>query len=206
MKSPLHYQISEYDCGPTTLLNALNFLFEREEIPPDIIRNIMLYCLDCYSPEGSPGKRGTSKMAMMFISSWLNGFSETKQLNISCEYLTEDKVHIGNRSIINDTLKRGGVVVVRLYYDVWHYVLLTGIDKDYIMMFDPYYNVSDFKNTDIIVSLDTPFLYNRLVPFRYFNKEDTSLYSLGSIADREAVVIFNEDTKIEVNKNIEYFI
>ena len=45
MKSPLHYQISEYDCGPTTLLNALNFLFEREEIPPDIIRNIMLYYL-----------------------------------------------------------------------------------------------------------------------------------------------------------------
>ena len=49
MKNPLRYQISEYDCGPTSLLNAISFLFEREEIPPEVIRNIMLYCLDCYN-------------------------------------------------------------------------------------------------------------------------------------------------------------
>ena len=32
MKIPLRYQVSEYDCGPTSLLNALNYLFQREEI------------------------------------------------------------------------------------------------------------------------------------------------------------------------------
>ena len=32
MKIPMHYQTSEYDCGPTTLLNALIFLFERKDI------------------------------------------------------------------------------------------------------------------------------------------------------------------------------
>ena len=42
MKNPLHYQLTEYDCGPTSLLNAVNYLFEREEIPPEIVRNIML--------------------------------------------------------------------------------------------------------------------------------------------------------------------
>ena len=47
MKSPLRYQFSEYDCGPTTMLNAVSYLFEREEIPPEIIRNVMLYSLDC---------------------------------------------------------------------------------------------------------------------------------------------------------------
>ena len=31
MKNPLHYQFSEYDCGPTTMQNAISFLFEREE-------------------------------------------------------------------------------------------------------------------------------------------------------------------------------
>ena len=41
MKNPLHYQLSEYDCGPTCMLNAVSFLFEREEIPPEVIRNIM---------------------------------------------------------------------------------------------------------------------------------------------------------------------
>ena len=47
-KNPLHYQLSEYDCGPTAMLDAISYLFPREEIPPEIIRNIMLYCLDCY--------------------------------------------------------------------------------------------------------------------------------------------------------------
>ena len=41
MKSPLRYQISDYDCGPTSMLNAVSFLFEREQIPPELIRNIM---------------------------------------------------------------------------------------------------------------------------------------------------------------------
>lgn len=68
MKNPLHYQMTEYDCGPTSLMNAVSFLFEREKIPPELIRNIMLYCLDCYGEEGSPGKRGTSRAAMMFLS------------------------------------------------------------------------------------------------------------------------------------------
>ena len=74
MKSPLRYQFSEYDCGPTTMLNAVSYLFEREEIPPEIIRNVMLYSLDCYSQKGEPGRAGTSRMAMMFLSNWLDGF------------------------------------------------------------------------------------------------------------------------------------
>ena len=37
MKNPLHYQISECDCGPISMLNAVSYLFEREEIPPEII-------------------------------------------------------------------------------------------------------------------------------------------------------------------------
>ena len=77
MKNPLHYQFSEYDCGPTSMQNAISFLFEREEIPPEVLRNIMLYCLDCYSSEGVPGKSGTSCAAMMFLSNWLNSMGES---------------------------------------------------------------------------------------------------------------------------------
>ena len=33
MKSPLRYQVTQYDCGPTTMTNAILYLFEREEIP-----------------------------------------------------------------------------------------------------------------------------------------------------------------------------
>lgn len=48
MKNPLHDQLSEYDCGPTSMLNAMSYRFQREDLPPEIIRNIMLDCLDCY--------------------------------------------------------------------------------------------------------------------------------------------------------------
>ena len=41
-KNPLHYQLTEYDCGPTAMLDAISYLFQREEIPPEIIRNVML--------------------------------------------------------------------------------------------------------------------------------------------------------------------
>ena len=88
MKNPLHYQISEYDCGPTSMLNAIIYLFDRDEIPPEVIRNTMLYCLDCYSKEGIPGKRGTSRAAMMFLSNWLNEFGNLGMMTVSSEYLS----------------------------------------------------------------------------------------------------------------------
>ena len=68
MKNLLIYQSTEYDCGPTTLTNAIRYLFDREEIYPDIVKYIMLYCLDSYNEAGEVGKRGTSASAMMFLS------------------------------------------------------------------------------------------------------------------------------------------
>ena len=112
MKNPLHYQLSEYDCGPTAMLDAISYLFDREEILPEIIRNVMLYCLDCYGSEGIPGKSGTSRAAMMFLSNWLNGFGEIRNLPVSSQYLSGKSVYLGSESLINDALHRGGAVVV----------------------------------------------------------------------------------------------
>ena len=206
MKNPLHYQLTEYDCGPTSMLNAINFLFKREEIPPEILRNIMLYCLDCYGSEGSPGKSGTSRTAMMFLSHWLEGFGQTGKLAVSSQYLSGESVVLQKDSKIIDTLHRGGVAVVRLYYDVEHYVLLTGEQDGNIYMFDPYYEETPFPQKDIIVTLEHPFSYNRIVPMSYFNQEDHELYSMGEPAFREAVLLFNEKTKLTAEKTIEYFI
>ena len=109
MKSPLRYQFSEYDCGPTTMLNAVSYLFEREEIPPEIIRNVMLYSLDCYSQKGEPGRAGTSRMAMMFLSNWLDGFGRATNLPLSSQYLSGKSVYIGQESFINDALHVSGL-------------------------------------------------------------------------------------------------
>ena len=206
MKNPLHYQLSEYDCGPTALLDALCYLFPREEIPPDLIRNIMLYSLDCYGPAAIPGKNGTSRMAMMFLSNWLNGFSEAGGLSVSSRYLKGDEVCIHQESLINDALYCGGVAVVRLYYEVAHYVVLTGVNEDKIYMFDPYYVDEDFSEPCISVVLDHPKEYNRIMPSSQLNKESHELYALGEIDDREAVLLFNEQTRLRAENTIEYFI
>lgn len=207
VKNPLHYQISEYDCGPTTMLNAISYLFPREDIPPEVIRNVMLYCLDCYSADGVPGKCGMSHAAMMFLCNWLNGFGRTGQLPVSCKYLSEERVYLGQSSYINDALRRGGVVVIRLFYDVEHYVLLTGIQDGNILMFDPYYCEEKFNDhDDIEVVLDKPFSYNRVVPAYYFNNEKAELYALGAYENREAVLLFNNETKLTEEETIEYFI
>ncbi|MBQ1335084.1 MAG: peptidase C39 [Clostridia bacterium] len=206
MKNPLHYQLSEYDCGPTSLLNALSVLFEREDIAPDIIRNVMLYSLDCYGSEGSQGKSGTSHIAMMFLSGWLDGLGKAGYMPVSSRYLRGKKVFIGEDSLINDALKRNGVAVVRLYYDVEHYVLLTGVQGESVLMFDPYYETGPLPQSDIHITLDHPTRYNRVVPFCYFNRETCDMYSLGDAHSREAVILFNENTKLTQEDTIEYFI
>jgi hypothetical protein len=208
MKNPLHYQLSEYDCGPTTMLNAISFLFEREEISPVIIRNIMLYCLETCNNEGIMGKSGTSRAAMMFLSHWLNGYGEMGQLPVSSVYLSGEQVWMGRESRIDDALKRGGAVVVRVFFECDHYVLLTGIQDDKILMFDPYFENGDydFEFDDVIPVEDHPFTYNRIVPEKYFNAKAQELYALGPVKDREAVLIFNEKTKQTAEKTIEYFI
>ena len=101
MKNPLRYQLTEYDCGPASMLNAISYLFERKDIPPEVIRNIMLYCLDCHSKEGVPGKRGTSRAAMAFLCNWLNEYGELGLLPISGEHIIGNGVCIGTESRIN---------------------------------------------------------------------------------------------------------
>ena len=206
MKNPLHYQISEYDCGPTSILNAIIYLFDRDEIPPEVIRNTMLYCLDCYSKEGIPGKSGSSRAELMFLSNFLNEYGNLGMMTVSSEYLSGSQVYIGSGSKINQALSHGGVAVVRLFLDEPHYVTLTGVKDGKIQLFDPYYWDEPYEEKDILIDLEHPREYNRMVPFRYFNREEDALYALGKMEAREAVLVYNEKTRVQVEEVIEYFI
>ena len=206
MNNPLHYQISEYDCGPTSMLNAMSYLFPREKIQPEIIRNIMLYCLDCYGPDGASGKSGTSHMAMMFLSNWLNGFGKAGYLPISSRHLSGEAVNFCQNGSLRDTLRRGGVVVVLVDLDGWHYVLLTGIQGERVFLFDPYYLDTPLKEDGIQMVTDHPTAYNRIVPTWYFERETRELYALGPVETREAVLLFNEQTMLTEENTLEYII
>jgi len=206
MKFPLNYQRTEYDCGPTAFMNAVNFLFEREQIPPDILRYVTTYTLDSYNDKGEAYKEGTSQMAMSFLAGWLNQYAKATKFPITCEYIGDERVQIGDGSRIVDALKRNGAVVIRLYLGSPHYVTLTGIEGDSVLMFDPYYVAEPQPHIGVEVIDDKPFLANRKVAFERLENTDSSLYSLGEYDTRAAVVIFNNATHITAEKTIEYFI
>lgn len=61
MKVPLRFQITEFDCGTASLLNAFSYLFDRKEIPAELVKVIYSYTLDCYDEYGNIGQGGTSR-------------------------------------------------------------------------------------------------------------------------------------------------
>lgn len=213
MKNLLNYQSSEYDCGPVTLTNAVRYLFEREDIYPDIIKYIMLYCLDSYDEKGEVGKLGTSATAMMFLANWLNQFGRMKKFPISCEFLSGDDVHINQISKIICALQQGGVVVLRLFLEVPHYVLLTGMEGDNLYVFDPYYEEEDdpelseeYSEPGIAFINNQPKRANRLVSIERLNRTTEGFYEMGPYDTREAVIVFNTDTRLLPEDTIDYFI
>ena len=205
MKQPLRYQITEYDCGPTSLLNAVSFLFEREDIPPELVRNIMLYSLDTYGADGVSGKSGTSHTAMLFLSHWLEGFGKAGRLPIRSEYLTGRDVNLGAGSRIVSALRRGGAAVVRLDLDGWHYVLLTGIEGDGVLLFDPYY-LPESLPADVKAVERHEEAYNRIVPSIRFETQEIAPYGFGPYAQREAVLLYNRATELTEENTVEYMI
>ena len=205
MKQPLRYQITEYDCGPTSLLNAVSFLFEREDIPPELVRNIMLYSLDTYGADGVSGKSGTSHTAMLFLSHWLEGFGKAGRLPIRSEYLTGRDVTLSDGSRIVSALRRGGAAVVRLDLEGWHYVLLTGIEGEGVLVFDPYY-LPDALPAEVLAVQGREDRYNRIVPRACFETEDIRPYGFGPYEQREAVLLFNRATELTEENTVEYMI
>ena len=205
MKVPLRYQISEYDCGPTSLLNALSFLFEREDLSPELVRNIMLYSLDSYGTDGAPGKNGTSHAAMMFLSNWLDGYGKTGQLNIQSTYLTGKEVNWKQDGRLRSAISRGGCAVVRVVLDGWHYVLVTGVDSENIFLFDPYLLPEPLPVEEIQV-IHEQYAYNRIVSVRLFESEELHSYSFGPIDTREAMLLYNSNTILTDENTVDYYI
>lgn len=138
MKVPFRLQASEYDCVPTTALNALSYLYKREEIPPLAIQRIFMYCLDSVSPRQNIG-HGTSTYAVQLFGNWLNEFKCKKFQNMAT-YITGEDVHLLNNNKITRTLNASGAALLRIKTagTSWHYILALHIDDCWLYAFDPY--------------------------------------------------------------------
>lgn len=199
MKNLLSYQSSEYDCGPVSITNGIRYLFHREEIFPEIIKFIMLYCMDTCNETGELCRHGTSPAAMNYMANWLNRFGQMRSFPIRCQYLSGESVTATPESPVLSALAQGGVVVLQLYLEVRHYVLLTGIEKDYVLMFDPYYEEEDdpefdaeYREEGIRFINDRPKQANRAVSMERLNRTGNGYYEMGEPSAREALLMFND--------------
>lgn len=141
MKTPFRVQISEYDCVPTSFVNALAYLFHRSEIPPLVVQRIYMLCLDCMFHTKEHG-HGTSDMAIQFIASWLSEFRSTKfkRFRVEAEYIAAERLNLGIGNKLVACLNAGGVGVlsVKHFGSHWHEILALSSKDRWLYAFDPY--------------------------------------------------------------------
>ena len=188
MKVPLRFQVTEFDCGTVSLLNAFSYLFEREEIPAELVKAIHKYTLDCYDELGNLGQGGTSREAINKLTHWITRYANSKNFNIKCERLEGSEVTLAK---IKECLDNFGCVFIRCWQFTEHYVIITKIDKKNAYIFDPYYlDKNEYaKDSNVKIILNKPFTHNRIVTVKRLFSESTKDFAIGKIENRECVLI-----------------
>lgn len=188
MKVPLRFQITEYDCGTTSLINALAFLFDREELPVTLLKAIYRYTLDAEGENGIVGEAGTSRDAIEKLSHWIHRYTVNNDFNLSSEVLEKEEVTLEK---IKECLNLGGCVLARCYQEVQHYVLITHIDDNFAYIFDPYYLEENYyaKDSQVAIVLNQSFTHNRVVKINRLFNESKQDFSLMEIENREVVLL-----------------
>jgi len=194
LKIPLNYQRSEYDCVPTTFLNALSYLCDREEIDPVIIKAIYRHSLDSRDSHGNPGKRGTSEQAVKSLAIWVNEYSRKIGLGIHCKFLSTKKITLES-SLITTRVNLGGVLLACIHFaGSYHYVLVTGLDEHFAYVFDPYYRTVNSEEQEFDFITSQPLNMNRRVRKEVFFGVESQPYALGEVSKREGVLMYREKT------------
>ncbi len=198
MKIPMHYQISEYDCGPTSLLNMIAYFYHRKSVPQIIFHKIYTMTLDGYATNGRTYSRyGTSDEAMENFADWVNRFREHDTFCLKADILKGRQVHMVSGGRIEHTLQNGGCAVAKVMLKEPHYVLLTGADtrRQQIRLFDPYYREKAFNRTDVIWTLEHPKAYNCVLPYSYLEQSARTYYSFGAVRQRLCILFEKEQDR-----------
>jgi hypothetical protein len=190
MKTPLRYQATEFDCGSASIINAIIYLYAREEIPPSLFYNIIKYTLDEFDSDGNECQGGTSPASVIFLAHWINSFARIKNFGINCEILTGNDACLDNPKV-SETLNNGGVLIPRVWLSDEHYVLVVKIENDIAYLFDPYYvSLTEYNgDNDIEIIKYKELEYNRAVSLKRLNSNTTKNYSIVNNENRIILLI-----------------
>ena len=193
MYIPLHYQVSEYDCVPTSFVNAISYLFERDEIPPMVISHIYLYSLDTVGRDARFGIGGTSKYAVRLLGHWLSSY-KMKQFSVNTEFLEEEAVHLNEGSRIYTCLEEGGIALCNMLLNKGepHYLMIVKIEDGWVYCFDPYQRTSlrGLKNRVTILPQEDGRSPNLKIRVDWLARRSGCRFCLGPIPIRECLLLW----------------
>lgn len=185
-KSPFRQQVTEYDCVPTTFINALSYLFNRREIPHDVVKEIYRSCLDTRS--------GTTGEAVEALVECIKNYSlKHKKFDLSLEYCSKKTKKEVNLKRISQCLSDHGVVMLRVTYspEIWHYVLGLAIKDEWLYCYDPYPRTSKANKEGYeFISDGGRQEPNLRIKCSWLDKNpNAKKYRLGSKIERECVLL-----------------
>ena len=189
MKVPLRYQNTEYDCGTTSFVNALAYLYDREDIPIELLKTIYKFTLDVEGKDGIEGTGGTSrKHAELLAKYFVEYANKNDKFDINCKILNGKDVTLEK---MKKALEDNGVIIARCWQDTEHYVLITKIDDTFVYIFDPYYLGEDYyvKDDDVAIVLHETFTHNRLVKIERLFDESLKDFSLLEESKRSIILM-----------------
>jgi hypothetical protein len=193
MYIPLHYQVSEYDCVPMAFINAINYLFERHEIPPMVIHHIYLYSLDTVGRNARFGIGGTSRYAVRLLGHWLSSY-KMKKFSVTAEFLAENEVHLGKGSRIYTCLEDSGIVLcnILLSKGEQHYIMITRIEDSWVYCFDSYRRISlrGMRDRVSILPYEEGRSPNLRIRVGWMDQKVEKRFCLGPVAVRECLLIW----------------
>lgn len=190
---PLHYQVSEYDCVPTAFINAMIYLFERNEIPPMVIRHIYLYSLDTVGRNAWFGVKGTSKYAVRLLGNWLDSY-KLKHFSVTTEFYQQNDVHLGKGSRILACLEEGGVALCNVLLNVRdeHYLTIFRVEDDWVYCFDSYRRtlLRGMRNRAEVLASGDDRSANLRIHRSWMDREEKKRFCLGPVSMRECLLIW----------------
>jgi len=194
MYVPLQYQVSEYDCVPTAFINAICYLFERNEIPPMVIHHIYVYSLDTVGRNARHGVSGTSRHAVRLLGHWLNAY-KFRKFSVTTEFFEEENVHLRDDSRIFSCLQEGGVALCHILLggQGTHYLLMIQVKDGWVHCFDPYFRTSvrGMRNhVQMLENRDGRSANLRIKVDWMDQVKENTRFTLGPISMRECLLIW----------------
>lgn len=199
---PFHYQISEEDCFPTSVMNALIYLFNKpSEIPGEVIRMVYLLSLDDLRRGGDI----SSKEGAKALITWLKEYSKKENKRkksfagfaIMAEILEEENVHLRGNNKIIQCLNKAGVALCDICYpspDDGHTVIAFKHDSEWIYFWDPYWEKIPKKYKKYVERPDEDKKENHNLRIRkkWLDEDTDERYTFGK-KDRFCILLWKKD-------------